>query len=87
MDSGAQMKSYSKYTQPGTPLRGPGPCPVSVVTLTAALDPLKQLVLIYIFQVLFPGESSSVSTISSEQEGEIEDTKEGDGAFYYPHTT
>lgn len=57
---------------PVTPLRGPGTCLGSVVTLTTALDPLKHLVLIYIFQVLFAGDSPCVS---SEQEGEIEDTK------------
>lgn len=70
-----------------TTLRGAGTCLVSVVTLTTALDPLKHLVLIYIFQMLFPEDGSSVSTISSQQEGEIEDTKKGDGAFCCPHTT
>lgn len=52
---------------PVTPLWGTGTRPVSVVTLTTALDTLKWLVLNYIFQVLFSGDSSSVSTVSSEQ--------------------
>lgn len=49
------------------PLWGTGTCPMAVVTLTTALYPLKHLMLYYVFQVLFSGDSSSVSTVSSEQ--------------------
>lgn len=53
------MHNYSEYTKPGTlppvtPFWGTGTCPLSLVTLTAALGPLQCLVLNYIFQVLFP---------------------------------
>lgn len=87
MDSGAQMNRqlqqiYKTWEDASCDIsQGTRDLSGSVVTLTTALDPLKHLVLIYIFQMLFPGDSSS------EQEGEIEDTQEGDGAFYYPHTT
>lgn len=66
------MHSYSKYTKPGktppvTPLWGTGTCPVSVVTPTTVLDPLKHPVLNSVFQVLFSGDGSSESTVSSAQ--------------------
>lgn len=51
---------------PVRPFWETGTSPLSVVTLTAALDSLKCLLLHCAFQVLFSGDSSSVSTVPAE---------------------